>query len=64
MNEGMWLHPATRANVELLQARGVSFVEVGSGDLACGTEGVGRLAELDVIVKRAESILKSNAELI
>lgn len=59
MNEGMWLHPATQANVAILQARGVSFVDVGLGDLACGTEGAGRLAELDVIVKRVESILKS-----
>jgi phosphopantothenoylcysteine synthetase/decarboxylase len=64
MNEGMWLHSATRANVSLLEARGVSFVDVGLGDLACGTEGAGRLAELDVIVKRAESILKSKAGLI
>jgi phosphopantothenoylcysteine synthetase/decarboxylase len=59
MNDGMWLHPATRANVKLLKARGVSFVDVGLGDLACGTEGAGRLAELEVIVKRAELILKS-----
>jgi phosphopantothenoylcysteine synthetase/decarboxylase len=64
MNEGMWIHPATRANVALLRERGVSFVDVGLGDLACGTEGAGRLAELDVIVKRAESILKSKVSLI
>ncbi|MEI6788169.1 MAG: flavoprotein [bacterium] len=64
MNEGMWLHSATRANVALLKERGVSFVDVGSGDLACGTEGAGRLAELDVIVKRVESIIKSKAGLI
>jgi len=64
MNEGMWLHSATRANVALLKERGVSFVDVESGDLACGTEGAGRLAELDVIVKRVESIIKSKAGLI
>ncbi len=58
MNDRMWAHPATRANVDLLQSRGVSFVDVGSGDLACGREGAGRLAELDVIMLRAEAILQ------
>lgn len=58
MNDRMWAHPATRANVDLLQSRGVSFVDVASGDLACGREGVGRLADLDVIVSRAEAILQ------
>jgi phosphopantothenoylcysteine synthetase/decarboxylase len=59
MNDGMWCHPATRANVELLQSRGVSFVDVGVGELACEREGAGRLAELDVILMKAEAILKS-----
>lgn len=59
MNDGMWAHPATRANVDLLQSRGVSFVDVGTGDLACGREGEGRLAGLDVILMRAEAILQS-----
>ena len=58
MNDGMWEHPATRANVALLKSRGVSFVEVGSGDLACGREGAGRLADLGEIVRQVESILK------
>lgn len=57
MNDNMWAHPATRANVDLLKSRGVSFVEVGSGDLACGREGAGRLADLDVIMSMAGAIL-------
>lgn len=62
MNDGMWTHPATRANVQLLKSRGVSFVDVGSGDLACGREGVGRLAELDDIVEAVEVVVKKNRD--
>ncbi len=51
MNDRMWAHPATQANVALLKERGVTFVDVGTGDLACGYQAQGRLAELDVIVE-------------
>jgi phosphopantothenoylcysteine decarboxylase / phosphopantothenate---cysteine ligase len=49
MNVNMWEHPATRANVATLRARGVMIVEPGSGYLACGMVGGGRLAEPAVI---------------
>lgn len=51
MNDRMWDHPATQANVLLLKARGVRFVDVGTGDLACGYQAHGRLADLDAIEK-------------
>ncbi len=44
MNVNMWDHAATRANVELLRARGVAFVGPEAGWLACGWEGEGRMA--------------------
>jgi phosphopantothenoylcysteine decarboxylase / phosphopantothenate---cysteine ligase len=50
MNVNMWTHPATRANVETLRGRGVRVIEPGSGYLACGMVGGGRLAEPAVIV--------------
>jgi phosphopantothenoylcysteine decarboxylase/phosphopantothenate--cysteine ligase len=50
MNVKMWEHPATRANVETLRARGVKVIEPGSGYLACGMVGGGRLAEPAAIV--------------
>jgi phosphopantothenoylcysteine decarboxylase/phosphopantothenate--cysteine ligase len=50
MNVNMWEHPATRANVEILRARGVKVIEPGSGYLACGMVGGGRLAEPAAIV--------------
>src|SRR3984885_10933926 len=50
MNVNMWNHPATQANLEILRRRGVRIVEPGSGYLACGMTGSGRLAENDAIV--------------
>jgi phosphopantothenoylcysteine decarboxylase/phosphopantothenate--cysteine ligase len=50
MNVNMWEHPATKANVETLRARGVKVIEPGSGYLACGMVGGGRLAEPAAIV--------------
>src|ERR1700679_2775779 len=49
MNVNMWEHAATRANVATLRARGVMMIEPGSGYLACGMVGGGRLAEPAVI---------------
>ena len=45
MNVNMWQHPATQANLETLRRRGHRIVEPGSGYLACGMTGPGRLAE-------------------
>jgi len=50
MNVNMWDHPATQANLATLRSRGVHIVEPGSGYLACGMTGSGRLAENDAIV--------------
>lgn len=50
MNVNMWEHAATRANLEVLRQRGVHVVEPGSGYLACGMIGAGRLADPEHIV--------------
>jgi phosphopantothenoylcysteine decarboxylase / phosphopantothenate---cysteine ligase len=50
MNVNMWEHPATQANLDILRGRGVLVVEPGSGYLACGMVGAGRLAEPEQIV--------------
>lgn len=49
MNVNMWNHPATQANVKILQDRGVSFIEPENGYLACGMTGGGRLASVEAI---------------
>lgn len=58
MNVNMWDHPATRANLEVLRGRGVRVVEPGSGYLACGMIGAGRLADLDTIVDAVVEALR------
>ena len=50
MNVNMWEHPATQTNLDILRRRGVTIVEPGSGYLACGMIGAGRLAEPEQIV--------------
>lgn len=50
MNVNMYEHPAMQANLETLRTRGVRIVEPGSGYLACGMTGSGRLADTSAIV--------------
>src|SRR5665213_435782 len=54
MNNNMWEHEATRANLDTLRRRGHTIVDPGEGPLACGTFGPGRLAELAHIVDAVE----------
>ena len=53
MNTLMYTHPATQANIALLRDRGAGFVGPGSGRLACGDEGPGRLADIPDILDAA-----------
>jgi phosphopantothenoylcysteine decarboxylase/phosphopantothenate--cysteine ligase len=57
MNPRMWAHPATRANVETLLARGVELVGPDEGETAEGEWGVGRMAEPDEIAARIAQLL-------
>ena len=50
MNNRMWLHPATQANVATLRARGVQVIGPDDGAQACGEFGPGRLREPPEIV--------------
>jgi phosphopantothenoylcysteine decarboxylase/phosphopantothenate--cysteine ligase len=57
MNVNMLGHEAVRANLAVLEKRGVHIVEPGEGFLACGWQGKGRLAEPDEIVEAVERVL-------
>jgi len=57
MNTNMLAHPAVEQNLRRLRERGVRFVEPGDGYLACGWIGKGRLAEPEVVVEAAASLL-------
>lgn len=58
MNTNMWNHPATQANVRTLRERGHVILEPGSGPLACGMVGPGRLAEPGVIAAAVARVLE------
>ncbi len=59
MNVNMWEHPATQANLTILRQRGVHIVEPGTGYLACGMTGSGRLADIPTIVATTLQVLGS-----
>jgi len=63
MNVNMWNHEATQANLEILRKRGVKIVEPGSGYLACGMTGPGRLAENEAIVAAVLEALGASQDL-
>ncbi len=58
MHTEMWEHPATVDNVATLRRRGVLVVEPGTGRLAGGDEGAGRLAEVEEILFVVERLLR------
>ena len=60
MNNHMYEHPATQANLDVLRSRGVKIIEPGAGRLASvGEEGIGRLAEPARLLASCEELLAS-----
>jgi len=57
MNTGMWTAQVTQDNLKILLGRGVKTVGPGSGFLACGDSGDGRMSEPAEIVEAIKSIL-------
>jgi len=58
MNENMYKHKITQKNILELKKIGFQFIEPIRGRLACGTVGIGHLAEPAQIVNRIDKILK------
>lgn len=50
MNQGMWRHPATQANLALLRGRGARLLGPAEGEQACGEQGPGRMLEPEAIL--------------
>jgi phosphopantothenoylcysteine decarboxylase/phosphopantothenate--cysteine ligase len=63
MNTDMYNHPATQANIEALRARGCHFVGPGTGRLACGTIGVGRMIDPMAVIEAALPLISGNRDL-
>lgn len=51
MNDKMYSNPIVQENIEKLKSLGMVFVGPEEGDLACGTQGAGRMTDIDKIVK-------------
>ena len=60
MNQAMWRDPATQANAELLQQRGIRLFGPGAGSQACGDIGMGRMLEADDLAQRAADCFQRN----
>ena len=54
MDEDMWQHPSTKANVERLESYGNRIIPVERGELASGLYGDGRMAEPEQIISFLE----------
>ena len=63
MNTKMYQHPATQDNIALLKKRGCHFVGPGSGALACGEFGPGRLIDTPAILEAASIALRNDHSL-
>jgi len=61
MNVRMWEHPATKRNLETLEADGALFVGPNEGDMACGEYGPGRMAEPLEIADAIEAYFSKSA---
>ncbi len=57
MNDQMLNHPAVQENITILKRRGLTVMEPGEGQLACGSEGMGRLPEPEEIFQTAVALL-------
>jgi phosphopantothenoylcysteine decarboxylase/phosphopantothenate--cysteine ligase len=56
MNYRMWANPVVQRNVESVKQWGYHLIEPGFGDLACGEEGKGRMAEVGEIIEEMEEV--------
>lgn len=63
MDLDMYKHPATKRNLELVEADGVQIIPAGTGQLASGLEGEGRMAEPEEIYDSIKSYLLSSGRM-
>ncbi len=61
MNQAMWHHPATQANLDILRKRAVLSVGPAEGEQACGDVGAGRMVEPPAIADFCESLFETGA---
>ncbi|MDX5319846.1 MAG: bifunctional phosphopantothenoylcysteine decarboxylase/phosphopantothenate--cysteine ligase CoaBC, partial [Bacteroidota bacterium] len=63
MDLDMWLHPATQRNIKQLEKDGMTIIQPGSGELASGLEGQGRMAEPEEILEQVKGYFGASSRL-
>ena len=63
MNDKMWGNPAVQENIRTLRRRGVGIIDPQPGELACGTVGLGRLAEPEQLLAEVRKTLLRQSDL-
>lgn len=63
MNTNMWNNPFVQENISKLRTAGYHFIDPETGFLACGTNGVGRMAEVEEIFDKTLEILSEKKKL-
>jgi len=64
MNVRMYKNPSVVRNMEILRGYGTHILEPGVGELACGEEGIGRMAEVEEIIRTVQTLLSSSGPLL
>jgi phosphopantothenoylcysteine decarboxylase/phosphopantothenate--cysteine ligase len=59
MNPNMYSNKITQSNIDKLKKTGYQFIDPEYGKTACGTEGVGRLARIPVIINKVINLLET-----
>lgn len=63
MNTQMYLNPVVQRNIGILKELGYHFEDPGTGRLACADVGVGKMAEPQILLERAEQLLNDRKDL-
>ena len=61
MDLDMYQHPSTTRNIEILKSFGNRIIEPGTGELASGLYGKGRMEEPEIIIEQVKSLLIAHA---
>ena len=62
MDLDMYQHPSTTRNIQILQSYGNQIIEPGTGELASGLYGKGRMEEPEVILENIQSFFVSSSD--
>jgi phosphopantothenoylcysteine decarboxylase/phosphopantothenate--cysteine ligase len=62
MDLDMYQHPSTIRNIQILQSYGNQIIEPGTGELASGLYGKGRMEEPEIILEKVQSFFATSSD--